>query len=66
MQERLDSPPEEFKLLKVDPLQVPSVRPDPFAPTGMSLERLQELYTSVRPYVREQFRDITCPNPSAN
>jgi len=63
---RLDSPPEDFKLLKVDPLLFPSVRPDPFAPTGMSSERQQELYTSVRPYVQEQFRDITCTYPSAN
>jgi hypothetical protein len=66
MQETLESTPVEFNLLKVAPTQVPSVRPDTVQPAGLSFERQQELYTRVRPYVREQFQDVTCPAPPAN
>ena len=40
-------------------------RPDVILPAGLSATRKDYLYRSVRPYVRPQYQDITCPAPAA-
>ncbi|KAJ8302403.1 hypothetical protein KUTeg_021390 [Tegillarca granosa] len=37
--------------------------PEVIYPAGLSRDRQQYLYSSVRPYVRSAYKDITCPSP---
>ena len=63
VREKLDSPVEEHQLLKVPPEDVPSTRPAILTPQGLSAERQQELFRHIRPYVRDPYKDVTCPAP---
>ena len=64
MRERIDGAPEERQLLRVPLDELPLTRPDVLPAGGMSIERQQTLYTSIRPFVREDCQDITCPRPT--
>lgn len=63
MQKTLTSPSVEVNLLKTDVsvAQVPRERPALKQPGGMTRERQRELYTTIRPYVRDMYKDVTCP-----
>ena len=63
MTERVDSAPVELSLLRVPVDQVPAARPNIMPAAGMSAERQHALYTRIRPFVREDCQDITCPRP---
>ena len=45
-------------------LNVPSHQPPTLAMPGLSQKRREYLFRSIRPFADEEFRDITCPNPS--
>ena len=42
-----------------------AIRPNVILPAGLSATRKDYLYRSVRPYVRPQYQDVTCPAPAA-
>ena len=72
-QEAAGGPFGEFKLLKsgkfeatkvVEKIKIllfPVLKPSP-----MELKRQEYLYHNIRPFVRDQFKDITCPRPTYN
>ena len=69
-QEVANGPFQEFKLLKISKseasrtiekiktLSFPVLKPLP-----MELKRQEYLYHNIRPLVRDEFKDITCPKP---
>ncbi|KAK3088694.1 hypothetical protein FSP39_022485 [Pinctada imbricata] len=64
VKETCDGVPKSVKLLKseatalTDP-PMPTILP----PAGITKERETYLYNMIRPYVRDPFKDVTCPNP---
>jgi len=70
VQEFANGPFQEFKLLKIGKLEVSKVikkiKALSFAvlvPPPMELKRQEYLYHNIRPFVRDEFKDITCPSP---
>jgi hypothetical protein len=71
-QEAANGPFQEFKLLKasrfeavkaiekIKALSFPVLMPPP-----MKYERQDYLYNYIRPFVRDEFKDATCPKPVA-
>jgi hypothetical protein len=69
-QEVAGGPFREFKLLKASKFEVSKVirkiKSLPFpvlVPPPMKYERQEYLYKHVRPFVSDEFKDITCPQP---
>ena len=64
--ERIDSTETHVSIFKRG-VSVRKVRnaglPRSLSPAGLSQERQQYLYTQIRPFVRPDFQDITCPSP---
>jgi hypothetical protein len=64
--ERIDSTETHVSIFKRG-VSVREVRnaglPRSLSPAGLSQERQQYLYTQIRPFVRPDFQDITCPSP---
>jgi len=61
---------QEFKLLKTSKLEtskvIEKIKTLSFpvlAPSPMKYERQEYLYNYIRPFVRDEFKDITCPRP---
>ena len=72
-QEAAGGPFQEFKLLKSGKFEASKVlekiKALSFAvlkPLPMELKRQEYLYHNIRPFVRDQFKDITCPRPTYN
>ena len=64
---------QEFKLLKTSKLEtskvIESIKAMSFPvlkPFPMELKRQEYLYHNIRPFVRDEFKDITCPKPVLN
>ena len=69
-QEVANGPFQEFKLLKAsksEPLKtIEKIKALSFPvlkPLPMELKRREYLYRNIRPFVRDEFKDITCPRP---
>lgn len=66
VRERADQVETEIVLLKsaVTPedLTANTVMPDIVPPGGISPERQKYLYRMVRPFVRDPYKELTCPN----
>jgi len=70
VQEVTNGPFQEFKLLKTSKLEASKVMEKIKAlsfpvltPPPMKHERQEYLYNYIRPFVRDEFKDITCPRP---
>src|SRR5437588_11354563 len=70
-QEVASGPFQEFKLLKSSKLDtskvIESLKAITFPvlkPFPMELKRQEYLYHNIRPFVRDEFKDITCPRPT--
>lgn len=37
--------------------------PDPIIPAGLSIQRKKYLYEKIRPYCRDEHKDLLCPKP---
>jgi hypothetical protein len=66
-----NGPFQEFKLLKIGKLQaskvIEKIKALSFAvlvPPPMELKRQEYLYHNIRPFVRDEFKDTTCPRPT--
>ena len=70
-QEAANGPFQEFKLLKASsksttPQVIEKIKALSFPvlkPLPMELKRQEYLYHNIRPFVRDEFKDITCPKP---
>jgi len=57
----------EVEILVLRPLAMFADGMPPVIPAaGLSGQRQQYLYRSVRPFVRKQYQDVTCPLPIDN
>ena len=71
-QEIANGPFQEFKLLKTKsaiPRPIEKIKALSFPvlkPVPMELKRQEYLYHNIRPFVRDEFKDITCPKPVLN
>src|SRR5215469_14576124 len=74
-QEVANGPFQEFKLLKAsksEPLHLQTIEKikalsfPVLKPLPMELKRQEYLYHNIRPFVRDGFKDITCPRPIYN
>jgi len=70
-QEFANGPLQEFKLLKIGKSEaskvIKKIKALSFAvlvPPPMELKRQEYLYHNIRPFVRDEFKDITCPRPT--
>ena len=70
-QEVANGPFQEFKLMKtskfVTPRAIEKIKTLLFPvlkPLPMELKRQEYLYHNIRPFVRDEFKDITCPRPT--
>src|SRR5215813_4889755 len=70
-QEIADGPFQEFKLLKTSKLEaskiIQKIKALSFpvlVPPPMKYERQEYLYNFIRPFVRDEFKEITCPRPT--
>jgi hypothetical protein len=70
-QEFANGPFQEFKLLKIGKSEVSKVIKKIKAlsftvlvPSPMELKRQEYLYHNIRPFVRDEFKDTTCPRPT--
>ena len=64
MKECADGPETSVKILKSDPEALADpVMPDIVPPAGLTEQRENYLFRMVRPFVKDPFKDITCPNP---
>ena len=69
-QEFANGPLQEFKLLKIGKLEaskIKKIKALSFAvlvPFPMELKRQEYLYHNIRPFVRDDFKDTTCPRPT--
>ena len=70
-QEVANSPFQEFKLLKTSKFEtskvIEKIKALSFSvlvPSPMKYERQEYLYNLIRPFVRDEFKDITCPRPT--
>src|SRR5215475_3465527 len=66
-----NGPFQEFKLLKTGGSELSKVIEKikalsfpVLAPPSMKYERQEYLYQNIRPFVRDEFKDITCPRPT--
>ncbi|KAG9287627.1 hypothetical protein G9A89_023977 [Geosiphon pyriformis] len=69
-QEAANGPFQEFKLLKTSksptPQAIKSLSFPVLKPLPMELKRQEYLYHNIRPFVLDEFKDITCPRPTYN
>jgi hypothetical protein len=70
-QEVANGPFQEFKLLKTSKFEASKIIQKTKAlsfpvltPPPMKYERQEYLYNFIRPFVRDEFKDITCPRPT--
>jgi hypothetical protein len=71
-QEVASGPFQEFKLLKASRFEAAEAREKikalsfpVFMPSPMKYERQEYLYNNIRPFVRDEFKGVTCPKPAA-
>ena len=71
VQEFANGPFQEFKLFKLGKSEtskvIEKIKALSFAvlvPPPMELKRQEYLYHNIRPFVRDEFKDITCPRPT--
>ena len=69
-QEVANSTFQEFKLLKTSRFEaskaiekIKALAFPALVPSPMKHERQEYLYNYIRPFVRDEFKDITCPRP---
>jgi hypothetical protein len=69
-QEFANGPSEEFRLLKIGKSnaskiieKIKALSFPVLVPPPMKYERQEYLYNYIRPFVRDEFKDITCPKP---
>ena len=60
-----DAPEVEIPVLRPR-ARFPDGMPPVIPAAGLSGQRQQYLYKSVRPFVRKQYQDVTCPPPIDN
>ena len=64
MREYADGPETSVKILKSEPEALADqVMPDILPPAGLTRERESYLYRMIRPYVRDPYKNLTCPDP---
>lgn len=59
-----DSPEERFELMVDCDASLPSTPPVAIEPPGLSHDRQKYLHTHIRPFVKEQYKDVLCPRPT--
>ena len=59
-----DSPEEQFMLMGDSDTSLPSTPPVAIEPPGLSHDRQQYLHTHIRPFVKEERKDVLCPRPT--
>ncbi|KAK2167733.1 hypothetical protein NP493_1265g00054 [Ridgeia piscesae] len=59
-----DSPEEQFRLMGDSDTSLPSTPPVAIEPPGLSHDRQQYLHTHIRPFVKEEWKDVLCPRPT--
>ena len=57
----IDGPEQRRRILKKNALLTDTDRPPVLSPAELTRDRQEYLYRSVRPYVRERYKDLTCP-----
>ena len=60
-----DGPVTEVNILKVNSALICNDLPPVVTPKGLTSERQWCLYDKIRPYCREECKDLTCPLPEA-
>ncbi|KAK2189167.1 hypothetical protein NP493_114g05036 [Ridgeia piscesae] len=59
-----DSPEEQFRLMGDSDTSLPSTPPVAIEPPGLSHDRQQYLHSHIRPFVKEEWKDVLCPRPT--
>ena len=59
-----ESSEEQFRLMVDSDTSLPSTPPVAIEPPGLSLDRQQYLYTHIRQFVKEEWKDMLCPRPT--